>query len=113
MPKMKTKSGAKKRFKFTASGKIKTGQTGVLSFDAGEVVVFGTRLVSEAAAELVKCQMDDGYLGTYLTKDRWTEWDVWAHKYNLIGLVTYMRYTGNMAPLPTCRRSDWPRSRAT
>ena len=27
---------------------------GVLSFDAGEVVVFGTRLVSEAAAELVK-----------------------------------------------------------
>jgi large subunit ribosomal protein L35 len=26
MPKMKTKSGAKKRFKFTASGKVKTGQ---------------------------------------------------------------------------------------
>ncbi len=26
MPKMKTKSGAKKRFKFTANGKIKTGQ---------------------------------------------------------------------------------------
>jgi large subunit ribosomal protein L35 len=25
MPKMKTKSGAKKRFKFTANGKIKTG----------------------------------------------------------------------------------------
>ena len=28
MPKMKTKSGAKKRFKFTATGKIKTGQAG-------------------------------------------------------------------------------------
>ena len=28
MPKMKTKSGAKKRFKFTANGKIKTGQVG-------------------------------------------------------------------------------------
>jgi large subunit ribosomal protein L35 len=26
MPKMKTKSGAKKRFKFTATGKIKTGK---------------------------------------------------------------------------------------
>ncbi len=57
-----------------------------------------------AAAELVKCQLDDGYLGTYLEQDRWTEWDVWAHKYNLIGLVTYMRYTGNAAPLPACRR---------
>jgi DUF1680 family protein len=56
------------------------------------------------AAELIKCQLEDGYLGTYLDKDRWTEWDVWAHKYNLIGLITYMRYTGNMAPLPACRR---------
>jgi large subunit ribosomal protein L35 len=28
MPKLKTKSGAKKRFKFTAKGKIKTGQAG-------------------------------------------------------------------------------------
>ena len=28
MPKMKTKSGAKKRFKFTANGKIKHGQAG-------------------------------------------------------------------------------------
>jgi len=55
------------------------------------------------AAELVKCQLADGYLGTYLDKDRWTEWDVWAHKYNLIGLITYMRYTGNLAPLPACR----------
>ena len=56
------------------------------------------------AAELVKCQLPDGYLGTYLEKDRWTEWDVWAHKYNLIGLITYMRYTGNQAPLTACRR---------
>jgi uncharacterized protein len=56
------------------------------------------------AAELIKCQLDDGYLGTYLDKNRWTEWDVWAHKYNLIGLITYMRYTGNLEPLPTCRR---------
>jgi DUF1680 family protein len=56
------------------------------------------------AAELPKCQLADGYLGTYEEKDRWTLWDVWAHKYNLIGLITYMRYTGNMEPLPTCRR---------
>jgi len=27
MPKLKTKSGAKKRFRFTANGKIKHGQT--------------------------------------------------------------------------------------
>jgi len=28
MPKMKTKSGAKKRFKLTGSGKVKAGQAG-------------------------------------------------------------------------------------
>jgi large subunit ribosomal protein L35 len=28
MPKIKTKSGAKKRFKITASGKVKAGQAG-------------------------------------------------------------------------------------
>src|ERR1035441_9313970 len=28
------------------------------------------------APELTKCQLDDGYLGPYLEKDRWTEWDV-------------------------------------
>jgi large subunit ribosomal protein L35 len=28
MPKMKTKSGAKKRFKFTATGKVKAAQSG-------------------------------------------------------------------------------------
>jgi DUF1680 family protein len=56
------------------------------------------------AAELIKCQEADGYLGTYLDKDRWTEWDVWSHKYNLLGLITYMRYTGNMAPLSACER---------
>ncbi len=60
--------------------------------------------LDKTAAELCKCQMKDGYLGTYLEKDRWTEWDVWSHKYNLIGLITYMRYTGNMDPLPTCLR---------
>ncbi|NOS70252.1 MAG: hypothetical protein HOP33_10010, partial [Verrucomicrobia bacterium] len=56
------------------------------------------------ATELAKCQTDDGYLGTYLDKKRWTSWDVWVHKYNLLGLVAYVRYTGNLDLLPTCRR---------
>ena len=57
-----------------------------------------------AVAELAKCQLADGYLGTYVEAERWTFWDVWAHKYNLIGLLTYMRYTGDASPLPVCRR---------
>jgi len=56
------------------------------------------------AASLMGCQLEDGYLGTYLEKDRWTEWDVWAHKYNLLGLLTYVQYTGNTEPMKTCTR---------
>ncbi len=54
--------------------------------------------------ELIKCQLNDGYLGTYTDDKRWTQWDVWAHKYNLIGLITYIRYTGNTDSLPACRK---------
>jgi DUF1680 family protein len=56
------------------------------------------------ATELVKCQLADGYLGTYTDNNRWTDWDVWAHKYSLLGLVTYVRFTGNMEVLPACRK---------
>lgn len=59
--------------------------------------------LDHTVAELMKCQMDDGYLGTYVAEKRWTSWDIWAHKYNLIGLLTYVRYTGNKEPMTTCR----------
>ncbi len=57
-----------------------------------------------AVLELQKCQLPDGYLGTYLPDNYWSSWDVWAHKYNLLGLITYMRHTGNLQPMDTCRR---------
>jgi DUF1680 family protein len=56
------------------------------------------------ATELAKCQTPDGYLGTYVDTNRWTSWDVWTHKYNLDGLITYVTYTGNTNLLPTCTR---------
>jgi len=43
---------------------------------------------------LLSCQKDDGYLGTYIPENYWTEWDVWAHKYNLLGLLSYYSITG-------------------
>lgn len=62
-----------------------------------------------AVAELIKAQEPDGYLGTYIPEKRFglyddADWDVWAHKYNLIGLLTYYQYTGNQDALNACRR---------
>lgn len=60
--------------------------------------------LDRVVVELLKCQEADGYLGTYLPEKRWTSWDVWSHKYNLIGLITYARYTGDDGALAACRR---------
>ena len=60
--------------------------------------------LDRVVARLLKTQEDDGYLGTYAPAQRWTSWDVWVHKYDLIGLLTYARYTGNRPALQSCRR---------
>lgn len=65
--------------------------------------------LDRVAAELIATQEPDGYLGTYVPDQRFSlingaDWDVWSHKYNLIGLLTYYQYTGNEAALNACRK---------
>jgi large subunit ribosomal protein L35 len=65
MPKMKTKSGAKKRFKFTAKGKIKTHQVGkrhrlISNSPARTRDLRGTALLSESETQRVKRWMPYG-----------------------------------------------------
>jgi DUF1680 family protein len=50
---------------------------------------------------LIGCQNSDGYLGTYLPANYWKDWDVWAHKYNLLGLLSYYSATGYKPALET------------
>jgi large subunit ribosomal protein L35 len=62
MPKMKTKSGAKKRFKMTASGKVKAGQAGKRHGMIKRSNKFlrnarGTTILSAADASIVKKYM--------------------------------------------------------
>ena len=59
MPKLKTKSGVKKRFKFTATGKLKHGVAGkrhrLMSHNAKYIRQNrGTSLVSEADTKTIK-----------------------------------------------------------
>ncbi len=62
MPKMKTKSGAKKRFKMTASGKVKAGVAGkrhrLISHNGKYIRQNrGTEGLSDADAKIVKKYM--------------------------------------------------------
>jgi uncharacterized protein len=54
--------------------------------------------LDRVVTRLLKTQEADGYLGTYPTDKRWTSWDVWCHKYALIGLLTYYQYTNKRPP---------------
>lgn len=63
--------------------------------------------LDRVAAELIKTQEPDGYIGTYVPEKRFglypeADWDVWVHKYVMIGLLTYYQYTGNQEALQTC-----------
>jgi DUF1680 family protein len=53
----------------------------------------------------VGTQLPNGYLGTYLPKDYWTEWDVWAHKYAIYGLLGYYQITGDRQALETAEKA--------
>lgn len=53
---------------------------------------------------LLNTQMADGYLGTYTPDQYWTNWDVWSHKYNLVGLLAYYRATGYLPALESAKR---------
>ncbi len=66
--------------------------------------------LAAVAAELIATQEADGYLGTYVPEKRLglhadADWDVWSHKYCLIGLLTYHQHTGNAAALQASRRA--------
>lgn len=61
-------------------------------------------LMDRVAREVIATQLADGYLGTYTDDKRWTSWDVWVHKYNLIGLLSYYQSNGYDPALESSRK---------
>ena len=67
-------------------------------------------IAAKLAGQLIASQEADGYLGTYAGDKHWSMagdcgWDVWSHKYNLIGLLAWHELTGDAAALTCCRRA--------
>jgi DUF1680 family protein len=50
--------------------------------------------IDRSAQHLIASQLNDGYLGTYAKESHWTSWDVWSHRYNLMGLLRYYELSG-------------------
>ncbi len=66
MPKMKTKSGAKKRFSMTASGKVKAGQAG----KRHGMIKRTKKFISDARGTTVLSDQDSRIVKKYMPYDR-------------------------------------------
>jgi DUF1680 family protein len=61
--------------------------------------------------DLLAAQLPNGYLGTYIEEDRFYAdpdaprgWDVWTHRYNLYGLLTYEQFHPNEKVVDACKK---------
>ena len=50
--------------------------------------------IDRSAQQLIAAQLPDGYLGTYDIGSHWTSWDVWSHRYDIMGLLKYYELSG-------------------
>jgi DUF1680 family protein len=60
--------------------------------------------IDRTAQQLIAAQLQDGYLGTYDDNSHWTSWDVWSHKYDMIGLLKYYEISGFKPALQACEK---------
>jgi large subunit ribosomal protein L35 len=66
MPKMKTKSGAKKRFSMTATGKVKSGQAG----KRHGMIKRSTKFIRDARGTTIMSAADTKIVKKYMPYDR-------------------------------------------
>jgi hypothetical protein len=60
--------------------------------------------IDKMVIDWLATQEEDGYLGTFDEKDRWKSWDVWIQAHDLIGLLSYYRFTGSEKTLEAAVR---------
>ena len=66
MPKMKTKSGAKKRFKITASGRVKSAQAG----KRHGMIKRSRKFIRNARGTTTLCKADESIVKSYMPYSR-------------------------------------------
>lgn len=66
--------------------------------------------LKETVDRLIASQEENGYLGTYAEKKRFYNvpagngWDIWSHRYNLYGLLTYEKFHPDKNIVKACEK---------
>jgi len=69
------------------------------------------KTMKEIVTRLLATQESNGYLGTYAEDERFyaipddkRSWDIWSHRYNIYGLLTYERFHSDLKIVKACER---------
>lgn len=79
-------------------GKFMQGFSRMYLYTGNPELLEKMRLIS---GTWVTAQRADGWVGT---GDRWGAWDVWEHKYTLLGLLEYYELTGDHSALAAAKK---------
>ena len=60
--------------------------------------------IDKIVKDWLATQGKDGYLGTYNEADRWKSWDLWIQAHDIIGLLSYYWYIGDVEALAAAIR---------
>jgi len=66
--------------------------------------------LDEMVGRLLATQLENGYMGTYDKDNTFMAlpegggWDIWTHRYNLYGLLTYEKYFPNKKVVEACKK---------
>ena len=82
-------------------GKLVNGGTMMLSYEKDDDLL---KAMETIVLTWLNTQKDDGYLGTQQPGAEWQGWDVWDHKYVILGLVKFYALTGYKPALDAARK---------
>ncbi len=61
-------------------------------------------IMKYAVDELLKTQLDNGYIGNYGPSHQLTAWDIWGRKYSMLGLIRYYEISNDQNALKAATR---------
>ena len=94
-------TGEEPRWPVGEVAKMMHGSTKMLQYEKNQKVF---EVIKGIVTVWIDKQEPNGYLGTYLPQNRWSTWDVWDHKYDMLGLIQFYRITGYKPALSAAKK---------
>jgi DUF1680 family protein len=61
-------------------------------------------IMENAVSDLLKTQLENGYIGNYAPESQFTVWDIWGQKYSMLGLIRYYEISNDKKALKAAQK---------